>query len=445
MRTDASSRNGILNTYSMKNSSIKVNKVNIRFLSPVILVFYSVLIFFACLPLLPVEIQYPMSFDAILFWLLCFVGFLVGVRTGAGRDFSMPIQEHRFDPKKLHSMVSVIVWVGALGVLLLIVDRYFIRGVSLDADVFQNREALEGSQASAFSAIAAFASSLGLFSLITIWIAETNIPVVNKWLKILASLNVFIAVYLSIQLGSRSLLLVVALAHLLAWLFILRARGLRLAFRHKIIAILSIAGLAIISTLMMLSRVDLMGFSMQESVLNSAYSYTMVPSFEVRESFDDNIGIGEVAAGFFSLVQYIFHGIFEFGLLFTYFQGEHEWGARTLWLPLKLIAIFTGGIASGEQAINVGERYGVYTTFLGPVFIDFGLLSPLVLIFYGWLLGVPFRALRLGKIEWIPAVVLIAASSILWPVVNILSSASGSYLLVCSLLIGIAGNKIRAS
>lgn len=386
-----------------------------------------------------------MTLNALLFWLLCFVGFLVGVLVGAGGRFSMPLHENRFNPQKLHNLVRVVVWIGALGVLLLIVDRYFIRGVSIGADAFQNREILEGSRASGLSAVAALASSIGLFSLITIWIAELNLLVVSKWLKIVASLNILIAVYLSIQLGSRSLLLVVALTHLLAWLFVFRARGLRLLVRHKTIAISSIAGLAIVSTVMMVARVELMGFSMQDSVLNSAYSFTMVPSFEVRESFGDNIEISAILAGFFSLVQYIFHGIYEFSLLFTNFQGEHEWGARTLWLPLKLVSILTGGLVSGAQALNVGERYGIYTTFLGPVFIDFGLLSPLVLIFYGWLLGLPFRAMQQGKIEWMPAVVLIAASLILWPVVNILSSASGSYLLVCALLIGIIGNKIRAT
>lgn len=428
-----------MNKYSQKKLSIKVTNVNIRFLSPFVLLFYSVLIFFACLPFLPVEIQYPMSLNALLFWLLCFVGFLVGVRTGAGRRFSMPILEHRFNPKKLHDMVRVIVWVGALGVLLLIVDRYFIRGVSLGADVFQNREALEGNQASGLSAVAAFASSVGLLSLIMIWIAELSKVIVSKWMKVGASLNVLVAVYLSTQLGSRSLLLVVMLIHLFAWFFVFRAKGMRVEARHKALVLLSLFGLAVLSALIMISRVELMGFSMQDSVFNSAYAYTMLPSDYIFSLLYSNEKYQDILAGLFSLVQYVFHGIYEFGLLFSDFQGEHEFGSRTLWLPLKVISVVSNGWITIGFFENHGERLGVFTTFVGPVYVDYGYFSPIALLVYGFFLGLTFRFFCFGRLEWLPAVVLVASGVILWPIVNIFYSASGTYLLVAALVIGYFG------
>lgn len=212
--------------------------------------------------------------------------------------------------------------------------------------------------------------------------------------------------------------------------------------RHKLIVLLIVVGLATISALMMITRVELMGWSIQESFVESAYAYTLSPSNFVLEFVQHNQSIGAMLAGLFSLVQYVFHGIYEFGLLFNNFHGEHSMGSLTLWLPIKLISMFTGGWISVGPFDNGGGRGGIFTTFVGPVYVDFGWLSPIALIVYGGFLGLPFRLLQIGRVEWLPAVAIIATCALLWPVVNILSSASGTYLLVAAVAFGLMGKRL---
>lgn len=429
---------------TLKNS--RLQSVNIKYLSPTVLLFFSILFFLLALPVLPIDVQYPITANAMIFWLICSLSFLVGTLLGAGSRFKMHVNKVNVNPSTLKKFLLIVILIGLAGSVLLIIDRYFIRGVSLTTDVFENRGMLVDSQPSTISAIAAMASSIGVFSYILIWIIELNVFAISRWFKLLAIINLFVTVAISVQIGSRSLLMVFFMIHLFAWLFVIKARGQKIQTKHKIMVLSLLLLLAIISSIIMVWRVELMGFSALDSITTSGYTYTIQPSTFILSylQYDGSLRT-EVLAGLFSLVQYVFHGIYEFSLLFNNFQGEHEMGAITLWLPIKLASILTGGWIHFDSADNIGIRYGIFTTFVGPVFVDFGWLSPFPLMVYGILVGLPFRLLQKGRIEWLPTVVLIAACMLLWPVVNILISASGMYLLVGAVAIGLMGKRLRST
>lgn len=419
--------------------------INTRFLSPAILVFYSTIIFLICLPLLPVDVKYPMTIEAFFFWLLCFISFFIGTLIGCGKKSSMLLRQyhHSNNTKKAKNLVLMLVTIGFIGIIMLFVDRYLIRGVSLSANSMENREMLNDNKASLLSMIAAATSAFGTLSYILIWITEVNQIVINRWLKLLALLSPLLVLIFSIQMGSRSLMLVVLLVYLFAWLFVLRLQGRKIQFQHKLMVVIAFLGLAIISAVMMVSRVELMGIDIFYSFINSAYAYTLLPSPFLIDIIQSNQAIGEILSGLFSLVQYVFHGIYEFSLLFNNYQGEHELGNRVFWLPIKILSISTGGWIETSEAVHAGERYGIFTTFVGPIFIDFGWFSPVFLVLYGILISLPYRLLQRGFIEWLPAVLLVATNSVLWPVVNIFISATGTYLLVAALTIGFIGKRLR--
>ena len=365
---------------------------------------------------------------------------------GAGSRFKTQVSHAHVNPSAIKRLLLLLVLIGLVGSILLVVDRYIIRGVSLVADMLENRDTLGGSHASAISAIAAMANSIGVFSYILIWITELNAVAISRWLKVLAIINLLITVAVSVQMGSRSLMLVLVLMHLFAWLFVARANGEKIQAKHKIVILFLILLLANFSSIIMVWRVELMGFPASDSITISAYAHTIQPSSFILSYLQYEGGFWkEILAGLFSLAQYVFHGIYEFSLLFNSFQGEHEMGNRTLWLPIKIVSVFTGGAISVGSVEHIGERVGVFTTFVGPVFIDFGWLSPVILAVYGVLIGLPFRLLQRGRVEWLPAVVLIAACMLLWPVVNILVSASGMYLLVGAMAIGLMGKRLRST
>lgn len=425
-----------------KNQHIRL--ISIKYLSPTVLLFFAALFFFLVLIVIPMDVQYPLSAGAMLFWFVCLIGFLGGTLLGAGGRFKMRAIKAHASPSTLKFFLLKLVLIGLAGSILLLVDRYMIRGVSLGADMLENRRSLGDTDASVVSVIAAIASSIGIFSYILIWIIELRAVAISRWIKILAIINLFIALAVSIQMGSRSLLLVMMLIHIVAWFFVFRMQGKKIRVKQKVALLFILLLLAVISSGLMIMRVELMGFSMLDSITSSGYAYTIQPpSFVLSYLQDDGNQWAAVLAGMFSLVQYVFHGIYEFSLLFNNFQSEHEMGGRTLWLPIKVLSTLTGGWVSIGGVEHIGERSGVFTTFVGPVFIDFGWLSPVALVVFGTVVGLPFRLLQKGRVEWLPSVVIVATGMILCPVVNIFSSASGTYLLVGAVVVGLTGKRLR--
>lgn len=419
--------------------------VNIKFLSPTVLLFITTVIFLISLPMLPVQVRFPLKNGAVVFWLICFLSFLGGTTFTTGSRVNMQVRNYQPNPKTVKKFMLLLVGIGFVGTVLLLIDRYWIRGVSLAVDALENREILSNTKASPISAIAAIASSLGILSYVTIWVAELNQVTISRWIKLVSVLNVLVAVLVNIQLGSRSLLLIVLMIHLFAWFFIFRVRGGKVKLRHLLSVVSILLSMAIGSAALMAWRTELMGMSMLDSISISTYAYTITPSQSMLNGLLNGDSLAVFSAALFSLVQYVFHGIYEFSLLFTDFHGAHEMGNQTLWLPIKMASMLTGGWFSVGVFDNSGVREGVFSTFVGPIFIDFGLISPFILFLYGALVAIPFRLLRRGRVEWLPAVALVATSMLLWPIVNIFASASGTYLLTGAIAIGWLGKRLRGN
>ena len=414
-------------------------KADLKYLSPSFALMVSALLFFIMLTILPVAVKIPLTSGAVFFWVICFISFLGGTILGSGNRFYMQLKTYPNNHKFVLQVIKLLVLVGIIGSILLLIDRYVLRGVSLDTDAMKSREILSQSSASMLSMISVIGYSIGIMSYMMIWVAELKQVKVNLWIKASAFFNVIIVIFVSVQLGSRSLLLVILISYLFAWFFTLSIKGARVKLFHIVFTFILIILMAIISSWLIVMRVDLMGLSMLDSISLSGYAEIIEPSEFIFDFLQRDNALTAFTAGLFSLVQYIFHGFYEFSLLFNSFSGEHEMGTRTFWLPLKVLSVISIGSIPIDVFDNSGVREGVYTTYVGPIFIDFGFLSPIVLFFNGLIIGLPFRWLMLGKLAWLPAATLVATGAILWPVVNIFESSSGAFLLFGSIVIGLLG------
>lgn len=428
----------------IKNQSSYSRKlVDIRFLSPTIVIFVIMCVFLLTLTILPVKVNFPLSLEAFSFWIFCVISFFVGTFIGAGNRFYMPLYVQPFNEKWVNRFLLWIVIIGFFGTVLLLVDRFIIRGVSLVADVLEKREMLSDSKSSALSSIAAMASSFGVISYLMVWVAEIGQVTVSRGIKLLAIFSVSMAIFANLQMGSRSLMLVVLIIYFLVWFFSFRMRGGKVKLTHVILVGIVVLMMTIINAWIMIWRTELMEMSMLDSIFISAYAEAIEPSPFMRDVIENGGALAVFFSGMFSLVQYLFHGIYEFSYLFENFKGSHELGTQIFWLPIKVASMLTGGAIPNPEFYNFSVRTGIFNTFAGPIFIDFGLFSPVALFLGGAILGLPYRWFRMGKLEWLPTVVLVVASTILWPVVNIFTSASGAYLLVVTILIGLFGRKFR--
>jgi hypothetical protein len=328
---------------------------------------------------------------------------------------------------------------AAIGVTCILVDRYLLRGAPLSFDFFAAREALENTPPTPLGFVGALLGSMGNFTL-GLAMARSSVGervLIREWIASTAVTLAYIGT--SISLGSRFPLLVSVIVTLFCLLWTRSWAGKPLHLKYLCAAVGVLFAVALASAHMMIVRLNQMGMDPMVSVEVSGYAFTVSPSPEAHDWMSSHIDTLPMAVGAFTLLQYVYHGFFEFALFAQESAVSHTNGLATLWLPIKLLSVVLPEIGTIDYGAITGWREGIFTTFLGPLYLDFGDFLPLAAFVAFFLLGLPAAALRCGRIEWLPYCGLLCAVCVLFPAVNILDSASGAYPIVGSLLVARLG------
>jgi hypothetical protein len=328
---------------------------------------------------------------------------------------------------------------AAIGVACSLVDRYVLRGTPLSFDIFEARDVLENTAPSPLGLVGALLGGMGCFTL-GLAIARASCgeklhP--REWAACAGVTAAYVGV--SIGVGSRSTLLVSVIATLFCLLWSRRAAGRPLHLKYLLAALALLVAAAAASAQLMVERLQQMGLDPMLSVEFSGYAYAVSPSPEAYDWMSSHVDRFPLAVGGFTLLQYVYHGFFEFALFAQEPGVVHTSGLATFWLPLKLLAVALPDIGAIDYESIAGWREGIFTTFLGPLYLDFGALLPLAAFVLFAVLGLPAAALQRGQLQWLPYCSLLCAVCVLFPVVNLLDSASGAYPIVGSLLVGWLG------
>jgi hypothetical protein len=411
-------------------------------ISPSRLLLISLLVFFAGLTVAPVVSTFAVSTGGIIYWGIFVLAAYSGLRLGMFR--LGPVRRaHRIAPSSLLRAARRTVALGLVGVVLLIYVRFVLRSAPFELDFLAVRDALESSTPGAMGFVAALLAAFSPFGYITTALARAHGAPVSRrlWLASLAAPIVYVAV--SLSQGSRSVLLVVVLLHVVSGLYLRRLAGRRVDRHAALAAVVVFVVVAFASAALMLERLDQMGVDPMVSIEASGYAVTLQPSPEALAWIASRGDSTALSAAAFSLCQYVFHGFFEFNLLFTRFADQHTLGALTFWLPAKVASMASGLELNVDTAGLIGWRDGIYTTFAGPAFVDFGLFAPLAMLLLFWLLGIPARRLCDGDTLLLPLVCIVGCIALLFPVVSLLDSSSGAYPLVAALGIKLLGTDLR--
>ena len=330
---------------------------------------------------------------------------------------------------------------AALGLLCTLVDRYALRGVPLDFDFFAARDALEATAPTAIGLVGALLGALACFSL-GLTVARA---IGGEQLKLFdwAQAAVIFSVYVGISMGvgSRSTLLVAIIATMFSVIWLRKAWGRPLHLRYWLVALAVLLLVAIISAILMLERLDLMGLDPMLSIEYSGYAYTVRPSSGALIWLTEHSDSAPLLVAGFSLLQYVYHGLFEFSLFAQEPFVQHTGGSVTFWLPLKLLNVLQLNLGAVDFDAIAGWREGIFTTFLGPLYLDFGALMPVASFLLFLALGLPAAALRPDRLALLPYCSVLCALCVLFPVVNLLDSAAGAYPLVASMMVPWLGRR----
>lgn len=383
----------------------------------------------------PIESNFELAPASLWLWLGSALMSLLGLYT-ASKLSPLPAPAGAGSPAfslvTASQRLNLLAGIGLLGTLL---DRYVLRSVPLDFDFFAARDALEATAPTPVGLVGALLGALACFALGLTAARAVNGELVKPldWAKSVLIFGVYVGI--SVGVGSRSTLLVSIICTMFMVIWLRKAHGRPLLLRYWLLALSILLAVAAISAALMLERLDLMDLDPMLSLEYSGYAYTVRPDSGALRWLAEHSDTAPLIVAGFSLLQYVYHGLFEFSLFVQEPFVQHTGGSVTFWLPLKFLNLLQLNLESVDFESVAGWREGIYTTFLGPLYLDFGWLLPLAAFLLFLALGLPAASLSTKRLAALPYCSVLCALCVLYPAFNLLDSAAGAYPLVASMLV----------
>jgi hypothetical protein len=233
----------------------------------------------------------------------------------------------------------------------------------------------------------------------------------------------------ALLIASRSLLLVTAG---LLFLYLVYFGVVRLSIKAVLSMIAAALGGLSLSAAVFLARLEAMHMDPLASSMNSVYAFTVQPadwiSNALASSTPGSIGFF-LMYGVLNTTQYLVHGLLEFFYLFDNFSAQHTFGALTFSVYYKFVAIVVGLPFEQGAISSAAPRIGVFTSFFGPLYVDFGWLGPVLMFAFGALARRLHWGLRLDDGAAIPLYLYVVVVIAFFPIVNLVVTAQGLFSL----------------
>jgi hypothetical protein len=392
--------------------------------------------------LAPIEPNFDISSNSLWLWLASAAASMAGLMVAPWlwRQWAPPASPSDFVLKQASQRVNLL---AAVGLVCTLIDRYLLRGVPLDFDFFAARDALEATTPTPIGVIGALLGALACFALGLTVARGVNREHLSPldWGQSLLIFGVYIGI--SMGVGSRSVLLVSIICTMFTVIWLRKAHGQPLHLRYWLLALGTLLVVAVISAALMLERLDLMGLDPMLSIEYSGYAYTVRPDSGAMRWLMEHSDSAPLLVAGFSLLQYVYHGLFEFSLFVQEPFVQHTGGSVTFWLPLKFLNLLQLNLGTVDFDAVAGWREGIFTTFLGPLYLDFGWQLPVAAFVLFVALGLPAASLSANRLAALPYCSVLCALCVLFPVVNLLDSAAGAYPLAASVLVPWLGRQRR--
>lgn len=321
------------------------------------------------------------------------------------------------------------------GAALRLFDRIFIRGVPLGGAFDLVREQLEVTDVTMFSVFSAvlYPACYALVFLYHLLPARHR----SLTLGLVAYAMFFFPAAEGILQGSRALTLISFGFLSVYWLVLPSA----ISSRHRglIIAGATIAG--VYAALMMFqARLDLMGMTFFDSIVQSGYAYTAPPAQWADTYLAQNQGSfsGDVISATIHAFQYYTHSGFEFILFFENKPDVLLLGAYNFFHIAKLISFVTGDPSIVQEVLSADFRTGIFASFFSPLYLDFGWWGPIFMFGFGAFSSTLWRAAIFRPGLWFPLYAYMILVLFLIPVSSFLVTAQGLYTISGLTLLAVA-------
>lgn len=374
----------------------------------------------------PLEVLVTFEFWAQVFIVLCVTALVLGSR--AADYFRLGGQIRQVAKVLLRRWENRLFWgalsLGLMGNVMRLVDKYVLRGASGLTGI-EARDILVETSLSNLSLIGGALYPFGYLP-IFILLGAKALPR-HRWKLIFAAFVFLIPSLDALILFSRSFMLVgFTMVYFGISLTLFRGRAL-----PRQLVLPSFAGIGAVltmSVLIFLWRLEQMNFDISDSIFLSGYAYTVAPNQTMVELINDGGALGRLVAGLLPVAQYYVHSIPEFQILWSGHETQSFANGALLFAPyVKLLAIF--GLATEPDLFELFPRVGIFTSYFGPLWVDFGWFSLPFMFLAGFMARMIGRSARAGDVGAYPIYTYFCVILFFMPVVNFAISAQGMYVI----------------
>ncbi|MDR8393489.1 oligosaccharide repeat unit polymerase [Aliifodinibius sp. S!AR15-10] len=395
----------------------------IRFLSPVSTLLLGNLFFIVIFLISPTKVYYPPSIGAILFYI--FANIIFSIFLAFSFRFKLTYRKSItliFDSQKVEKYLKTALIIVCIGIIFRLLDRFYVRGLDLFMSSFERKQLIQSTDSSLFSVISAFIYPAGLF----LYPLVRLFKIKSFWIW-LFSILVFVYPSVDVLLTGNRGVMVVSTALYATYLISFRDFDKK---KMKLLLFLLVGFAAfLLSLYIFIERISSYGFSTYYTANHSVYAYTIKPSDTVNQILKETGLWSTLTFAYTNFTQYYSHGFFEWAYLYDQFQEySHTMGLYTFYLGGKFVGFITRQSIVLDPS-NIQPRSGVYTTFLGPLFVDFGFFIFWILATFGVIINGIRRFLTNGEVWLFPIFNYFLVVLFFFPVVNLIQNALGLYII----------------
>lgn len=356
-----------------------------------------------------------------------YVGLLFGYKKFSFKAKKIQIN---INTKVLKKVFEIILIIAVIGVLLRIIDKYYLRGATLALDIVENREALSSQGTGLISIVSAVLYPFSFIILFYYLFLRRVKAIFSVWLLIILPVALF-PIIDGLFFGSRSSALVF-IALIIFYLGIFNFFKLKVNIKTLILSIVFFIAIFSLSGYIFSFRTESLGMDSIASTQISGYSHFVQLDIKWTNflySVDGNL-IYYFYIGVINFVQYVVHGVFELLYLVDNFDIEKlTYGGQNFFIILKFFAkVFHFDL---DFVVNAQIRSGIYTTFFGPIYYDFVYFGVLFSFIFGFFTGrLALNIFKKNKVTLIPLYLYMLVILFFALVVSLLVSAQGMYVIV---------------
>ena len=402
------------------------------FYSPIKLAFGGVVAWIVIWLLMPVDVVGYLAPGALAYAAVCYVFLAVGTlyaRRVQPDNGQQAVQAPWSGPLQTGLFVGTAA-IGLFGMGMRLFDRLYLRNAQYGINALEFRDALS---TTAVTPVGAIAATLFPFCLIPLLLVLSSRGGTRRAPLMLLAITLFVLPMTESLFQLSRSFLIMTLGIAFAGIVITRYNGNPFSRKLLLISAGGLVLLAIVSTAIFSARIEAGHRRLTDTVYDSAYAQFLQPNNAAREAI--NSGDGTASLIYESVLpngMYYLSGAYEMTALWDRPDGQQHAKGQLLFLPFvrAISLLMAPDLLTGFDIQQYLYRDGVFQTFFGPLWVDFGWFGPLVMSILGFITQRLAVAVQRGSYGDLPIYSFLAIVIFFMPVTNLLVNGLGMFCVI---------------